>query len=144
LTSTRPLIEGTSRVVSGQRPLAAPADMGETGGGALIAAGLGGPIGPAAAAATLAVAARTAHAGKPYFAQEGGPELPVMDIAIAVALAATGFGRYSVDRALECRTRERFDSSSPAPQSRARRQSSRRPAACSASVTRHRRPRPSR
>jgi putative oxidoreductase len=83
--------------------MAALAGASELAGGALIALGVGGPVGPAAVAGTMVVAARTAHAGKPYFAQEGGPELPVADFAIAAALAAFGFGRYSLDRALHAR-----------------------------------------
>jgi putative oxidoreductase len=77
--------------------MATMAGVCEVGGGALVLAGLGGPVGPATVAGTLTVAARTAHAGKPYFAQSGGPELAVTDIAIATALAMTGFGRFSLD-----------------------------------------------
>jgi len=78
--------------------MATLAGVNEIGGGALILAGLGGPIGPAAVIGTMTVAARTAHGGKPYFAQMGGPELPITNIAIATALGLAGFGRFSRDR----------------------------------------------
>jgi putative oxidoreductase len=77
--------------------MAEVAGICELGGGALILAGLGGPVGPAAVAGTMTVAARTAHAGKPYFAQSGCPELAITNAAIATALGLTGFGRFSCD-----------------------------------------------
>jgi putative oxidoreductase len=77
--------------------MATVAGVCEMGGGALVLAGLGGPVGPAAIAGTMTVAARTAHAGKPYFAQRGGPELAITNAAIATALGMTGFGRFSLD-----------------------------------------------
>jgi putative oxidoreductase len=77
--------------------MATVAGVCELGGGALVLAGLGGPVGPAAIAGTMTVAARTAHAGKPYFAQRGGPELAVTNAAIATALGLAGFGRFSLD-----------------------------------------------
>jgi putative oxidoreductase len=77
--------------------MAEVAGICELGGGVLILAGLGGPVGPAAVAGTMTVAARTAHAGKPYFAQSGGPELAITNAAIATALGMTGFGRFSLD-----------------------------------------------
>jgi putative oxidoreductase len=77
--------------------MATVAGVCELGGGALVLAGLGGPVGPAAIVGTMTVAARTAHAGKPYFAQRGGPELAITDAAIATALGMAGFGRFSLD-----------------------------------------------
>ena len=78
--------------------MAALAGVNELGGGALIITGLGGPIGPASVMGVMTVAARTAHRGKPYFVQMGGPELAITNIAIASALGLTGFGRFSLDR----------------------------------------------
>ena len=69
-------------------------------GGVLTAAGLGGPIGPALIASTMAVAAATAHRGKGAFAATGGPELPLTNLAAAAAIATAGPGRYSVDELL--------------------------------------------
>jgi putative oxidoreductase len=96
-------IEGTANTFGtklGLEPeplMAEVAGICELGGGALVLAGLGGPVGPAAIAGTMTVAARTAHAGKPYFAQRGGPELAITDAVIATALGMTGFGRFSLD-----------------------------------------------
>jgi len=41
-----------------------------------------------------------AHAGKPIWVTSGGAELPLMYMATASALALTGPGRFSLDRAL--------------------------------------------
>jgi putative oxidoreductase len=85
------------------RPMAALAGASELGGGVLTAAGLADPVGPVAIASTMAVAAGTAHRGKGPFAASGGPELPLTNLAAALALAATGPGRYSLDRVLGVR-----------------------------------------
>jgi putative oxidoreductase len=77
--------------------MATVAGVCELGGGALVLTGLGGPVGPAAIAGTMTVAARTAHAGRPYFAQRGGREVAVTNAAIATALGLAGFGRFSLD-----------------------------------------------
>jgi putative oxidoreductase len=39
------------------------------------------------------------HLGKGYFTSEGGPELPLLYIAGALAVAFAGAGAYSLDRA---------------------------------------------
>jgi putative oxidoreductase len=97
-------IEGTAKTFDDHlalepEPLMAEvAGLSELGGGTLVLTGLGGPVGPAAIAGVMTVAARTAHAGKPYFAQRGGPELAITNVAIATALGMTGFGRFSLDR----------------------------------------------
>jgi putative oxidoreductase len=85
------------------REMAAVAGATEFGSGVLIAAGLGGPLGPIAAASTMAVAAGTAHRGKGPFAMTGGPELPLVDLAAAAAIGAVGPGRFSLDAVLQTR-----------------------------------------
>jgi putative oxidoreductase len=85
------------------REMAAVAGSTELGSGVLIATGLGGPIGPIAAASTMAVAAGTAHRGKGPFAMTGGPELALTNLAAAGVLAAVGPGAFSFDRLLRTR-----------------------------------------
>ncbi len=82
---------------------AALAGASEFGGGLLTALGLLHPIGPIGTIAAMTVAARDAHAGKPIWVTEGGAELPIINIAIATALATTGPGRFSLDNALGIR-----------------------------------------
>ncbi len=68
--------------------------------GLLIAAGAGGPLGPALLLSTMVVAQTAVHAKNGYFAQGGGIELGVMYSTAALALATGGYGRFSVDHAL--------------------------------------------
>jgi putative oxidoreductase len=75
---------------------ATAAGLSELGGGLLTMAGLGDPIGPLAIAGTMAVASTTHRANGP-FAANRGYELPLTNLAAAVALAALGPGRLSVD-----------------------------------------------
>jgi putative oxidoreductase len=67
--------------------------------GALLAAGLGGPVGPGAILGVMLVAQATVHAKNGFFAQKGGVELGVLYSAAAVALALAGYGRLSLDAA---------------------------------------------
>jgi putative oxidoreductase len=69
----------------------------EFGGGILTAAGLFHPLGPLATIGAMAVATRVGHSGKPIWVTEGGAELPVTNIAVAVALSLVAPGRYSLD-----------------------------------------------
>jgi putative oxidoreductase len=80
----------------GQR-WALAAGSAEFGGGLLTAFGLGGPIGPISTLAPMATATGTVHWGKPIWTQDGGPELPLTNAAIASALALCGPGRLSLD-----------------------------------------------
>jgi len=48
----------------------------------------------------MIMAAATVHAGKPIWVTSGGAELPLVYLSNVTALAATGPGRYSLDRAL--------------------------------------------
>ncbi len=78
----------------------------ELGGGLLTAAGLGYPVGPVAIAGAMAVASAV-HSDKGAMGQKGGYELPLTNMAAAVALALTGPGRYSLDSALGFRLSRR-------------------------------------
>ena len=79
---------------------AAAASYNEIAAGALIALGAGGPLGPAGVLATMLVAAQSVHAKNGFFAAKGGIELNVVYSAAALALASTGYGAISLDRAL--------------------------------------------
>jgi putative oxidoreductase len=78
------------------RVTATAAGLSELGGGLLTVAGLASPVGPAAIAGTMVVASATHRAGGP-FAANRGYELPATNLAAALALAAVGPGRYSLD-----------------------------------------------
>ncbi|HTJ28494.1 MAG TPA: DoxX family protein [Candidatus Limnocylindria bacterium] len=67
--------------------------------GALIALGLGGPLGPAILIAQMLVAAETVHRKNGFFVQQGGLEIPMLYAAAALGLASTGYGALSLDRA---------------------------------------------
>lgn len=79
------------------------AGIGEFGGGLLTALGLFHPIGPILTAGPMVVATTKVHAGKPIWVTEGGAELPVTDMAVALGLALAGPGRLSLDRWLGIR-----------------------------------------
>ncbi|MPY94992.1 MAG: DoxX family membrane protein [Acidimicrobiia bacterium] len=74
------------------KEMAAVAGATELGGGVLTALGLADPLGPVAIAGTMA-AASTTHLPKGPFAANGGFELPLTNLAAALALAAVGPGR---------------------------------------------------
>src|ERR1700728_1198368 len=78
------------------RVTATAAGLSELGGGLLTMAGLATPVGPVAIAGTMVVASATHRASGP-FAANRGYELPVTNLATALALAVTGPGRYSLD-----------------------------------------------
>ena len=84
-------------------PWAMLAGLSEFGGGALTVLGLGGPIGPIATLGSMGMATTTLHWGKPIWATSGGAELPVVNMAVASALALAGPGRFSLDHALGVR-----------------------------------------
>jgi putative oxidoreductase len=73
------------------------AGMGEFGGGLLTALGFMHPIGPIITLAPMSVAWGRAHWGKPIWITSGGAELPLTNMAIAVALMCTGPGKFSLD-----------------------------------------------
>lgn len=66
--------------------------LSEFGGGTLTALGLLNPLGPLAAIASMTVAARKVHWGKPVFVTEGGAELPLINIGLAPCGSPGGAG----------------------------------------------------
>jgi putative oxidoreductase len=103
-----PGMEGTAGFMEmlGLKPGKAWAQLAgasEFGGGVLTLLGLLNPLGPLGVIGSMAMAARTAHGGKPIWVTEGGAELPVTNIAAATTLMLAGPGKYSLDRALGIR-----------------------------------------
>ncbi len=82
------------------KPWAMLAGASEFGGGVLTALGLLNPVGPLAATGAMGMAAVKVHAGKPIWVTSGGAELPLTNIAIALALGIAGPGKLSADCAL--------------------------------------------
>ena len=76
------------------------AGLAEAGGGILMALGLFNPIGPLGVIAAMLTAISLVHWGKGLWATEGGMELPLTNIAGALAVALAGPGRYSLDALL--------------------------------------------
>jgi putative oxidoreductase len=81
------------------RAFAVAAGLGEFGGGLLTFLGLWGALGPALIVLVMLTAVLVVHLGKGYFTSDGGPELPLLYIAGALAVAFAGSGAYSLDRA---------------------------------------------
>jgi len=75
------------------------AGLGEAGGGALLAVGLGTPGASAAVAGTMIVAS-SMHVDKGFFNGKGGFEYPAVLGWTAAALALTGPGNISLDHVL--------------------------------------------
>ena len=84
-------------------PWATVAAASEFGGGTLTALGLLHPLGPIGTMGGMVMATAKAHWGKPIWATQGGAELPVINLAIALALTLTGPGRFSLDQVLGIR-----------------------------------------
>lgn len=82
------------------RFFAAAAGFSELTGGALLALGWLGPLGPALIIAVMVVAIATVHWQHGVFAQKDGIELPLLYAVTAAGLALTGFGAYSLDSLL--------------------------------------------
>lgn len=78
-------------------PMALLAGTSETAG-ALLALGLVTPLAALAVASVMVVAIGSVHWRNGLFNTEGGYEYPLVIVAAAVALAATGPGRFSLDR----------------------------------------------
>ncbi len=73
------------------------AGVSELAGGTLVALGAGDPVGPVALAGTMAVASST-HLDNGPFSTNHGYELPLTNLATALALWVAGPGSISVDR----------------------------------------------
>jgi putative oxidoreductase len=73
------------------------AALTETVGGLLLVLGFLNPIGSLLIIAAMATAIFSVHLGKGWFNTGGGPELPITNIAGAIAVGLAGAGRYSLD-----------------------------------------------
>jgi putative oxidoreductase len=98
-------IEGTTRwfAALGLRPPALHARLAATteiGAGVLMTLGLLTGLTAAAFVGLMAVAALTDHRGKGYFVFKGGWEYVLLVAMVAVGLAATGPGEWSLDAVL--------------------------------------------
>jgi len=82
------------------KPWAAPAGLSELGGEALAALGLVHPLVPVATCVALDIATLDVRAGHPIWAAEGGAELPITNIAAAMAVSLTSSGAFPLDHAL--------------------------------------------
>ncbi len=103
-----PGLEGTSGFMEmlgmrPGRPWAYLAGFSEFDGDLLTALGLLNPLGPLGVIASMSMATRKAHWGKPIWVTEGGAELPLLNIAISTALMIREPDRYSLDRILGIR-----------------------------------------
>jgi putative oxidoreductase len=76
------------------------AGTSEAAGGAMLATGFLTPLGSAAVIGVMSQAIRTVHREKGFFNTAGGYEFNVALVASAFALADTGPGPWSLDRAL--------------------------------------------
>jgi putative oxidoreductase len=85
---------------------ASSASSTEMGAGLAVALGLGGPAGPAGMISTMLVA-QAAHAKNGFFNQNGGYELTVIYSTAALALASSGYGKFSLDHAFGLDTKLR-------------------------------------
>jgi len=90
------------------KEMAALAGGAELAGGSLTALGLGGPLGPMAIIGAMATASQTAHRGNGPFTTDGGPELPLTNIAASAAIAVLGPGRFSLDTLLRVKPSKAF------------------------------------
>jgi len=101
-------LKGTTKwfAALGLKPAAVHAGMAagtEMAAGAALTVGLANPLPAAAAVGLMTVAALTDHRGKGFFVFKGGWEYTGVIAGTAVALAALGHGRYSVDSLLSRR-----------------------------------------
>lgn len=82
------------------KPMAAMAGLSEFAGGILLLLGLFTPLGAAAVLSTMIVAAVSVHLANGFFSMNNGIEVPFLYAAVALALAFTGGGIYSLDAML--------------------------------------------
>ena len=76
------------------------ASDGEVAAGLMIALGLGGPIGPAILLSGMIVAQNSVHRDNGFFAAKNGVEVGLLYASAALAFASSGYGAFSLDRAL--------------------------------------------
>jgi putative oxidoreductase len=79
------------------------AGVSEFAGGTLTALGLLEPIGPVAAISAMSMATAKVHWGKPIWANKGGAEMAVTNMAAATAILLAGHGTLSLDEVLGTR-----------------------------------------
>jgi len=82
---------------------ATAASTSEFGGGVLTTLGFLHPLGPLGTMGAMIMATAKAHWGKPIWVAQEGAELPVINMASALALTLTGPGRFSLDHVLGIR-----------------------------------------
>lgn len=68
--------------------------------GLLFAFGFLTPLAVAGLASAMLTATFSAHRGKGWFSNKGGPELPLTNLAVAAAVLLAGPGAYSLDSLL--------------------------------------------
>jgi putative oxidoreductase len=83
------------------RRMALVAGASEAIGGLLLVLGLLTPLGAAMVLGTMIVAAVSVHAPQGLWATNGGYELPLINALVALGLAFTGAGRWSLDNAFD-------------------------------------------
>jgi putative oxidoreductase len=76
------------------------AGLSEFGGGLLLATGLLDPLGSLGVIAAMVMAIILVHRGKGLWNTQGGIELPLIYAIVALGLALTGPGVYSLDAML--------------------------------------------
>jgi putative oxidoreductase len=81
--------------------MAGIAGLSEAGGGLLLVLGLLTPLGAAMVAGTMLVAAVSVHAPNGLWATNGGYEVPLLYGLVAIGLAFTGAGGWSIDSAAD-------------------------------------------
>lgn len=101
-------VEGTagwlkSLGFSPSRPWAFLAGLSEFGSGVLTSLGLFHPVGPILMMSPMFMALTKVHWDKPIWVTEGGGELPVTNMAVAMSTGLCGPGRFSMDRILGIR-----------------------------------------
>ncbi len=75
--------------------------LAEFGGGFLIIAGFGGPIGPGLVFGDMIVVTIVAHWPNGFWVTKNGWEFPIQLLAGSLAIALIGFGTWSLDAALQ-------------------------------------------
>jgi putative oxidoreductase len=82
------------------KSFATAAALAEFGGGLLLAFGFLGPVGPALLLSVMFVAGMTVHRKNAFFVATNGLEHPLLMATVAIGIAFTGPGRFSLDAAL--------------------------------------------